>query len=69
MTNHRSIEVARWTRWFAIECNNRVWRLAEATRRTSAEDDEMLHAAHAALPDAEERSVFDATFKVIPVPA
>jgi hypothetical protein len=29
----------------------------------------MLHAAHAALPDAEERSVFDATFKVIPVPA
>jgi hypothetical protein len=39
-------ELAKWTRWFAIECNNRAWRLAEA----------------------EERSIFESTFKVIPVP-
>lgn len=42
-------EIARWTRRFAIECNNRAWRLAEAARRTAAEDDEMLHCAHAAM--------------------
>jgi hypothetical protein len=42
-------EVARWTRRFAVECNNRAWRLAEAARRTPAEDDEMLHSAHAAM--------------------
>ena len=41
-------ELAKWTRWFAIECNNRAWRLAEAATRTAAENDEMLHAAHAA---------------------
>ena len=41
-------ELAKWTRWFAIECNNRAWRLSEATNRTNAEDDEMLHSAHAA---------------------
>lgn len=41
-------ELARWTRWFAVECNNRAWRLAEAATRTAGEDEEMLHAAHAA---------------------
>jgi len=41
-------ELARWTRWFAVECNNRAWRLAESASRTPAEDDEMLHSAHAA---------------------
>jgi hypothetical protein len=41
-------ELDKWTRWFAIECNNRAWRLAEAARRTDAEDEEMLHCAHAA---------------------
>jgi succinylglutamate desuccinylase len=41
-------ELAKWTRWFAIECNNRAWRLAEAEKRTAAEDEEMLHSAHAA---------------------
>ena len=41
-------ELARWRRWFAVECNNRAWRLAEAAARTAAEDEEMLHAAHAA---------------------
>lgn len=41
-------EAARWTRRLAIECNNRAWRLAEAEGRTAAEDEEMLHCAHAA---------------------
>ena len=41
-------EIAKWDRWFAIECNNRAWRLSEARSRTQAEDEEMLHCAHAA---------------------
>lgn len=41
-------EMARWTRRFAVDCNNRAWQLAEAPTRTTAEDEEMLHAAHAA---------------------
>jgi len=41
-------ELARWTRRFAVECNNRAWRLAEAPGRTAEEDEEMLHSAHAA---------------------
>lgn len=41
-------ERVKWTRWFAIECNNRAWKLADSLSRTLAEDEEMLHAAHAA---------------------
>jgi hypothetical protein len=41
-------DVAKWNRWFAVECNNRAWRLAEQPSRTPAEDEEMVHAAHAA---------------------
>jgi hypothetical protein len=41
-------ELAKWNRWFAIETNNRAWRLSESTLRTEAEDAEMLHSAHAA---------------------
>jgi hypothetical protein len=41
-------DAARWTRHFAVECNNRAWRLAEAATRAAGEDEEMLHAAHAA---------------------
>ena len=41
-------ELPRLHKYFAIECNNRAWRLSEATRRTAAEDREMLDAAHAA---------------------
>ncbi len=41
-------ELAKWNRWFAIEANNRAWRLSESTLRTQAEDEEMLHCAHAA---------------------
>ncbi|MGZ5072282.1 MAG: hypothetical protein ACXWBL_04045, partial [Usitatibacter sp.] len=35
-------------RYFAVECNNRAWRLAESARRSPGEDREMLDAAHAA---------------------
>ena len=41
-------DITKWDRWFAIECNNRAWRLSEAASRTQAEDEEMLHCAHAA---------------------
>jgi hypothetical protein len=41
-------EPRAWHRWFAIEANNRAWRLAEAETRSAAEDAEMLTAAHAA---------------------
>lgn len=41
-------DIAKWSRWFAIESNNRAWRLAEALSRSPADDEEMLHCAHAA---------------------
>lgn len=41
-------EQAKWARRFAVECNNRAWRLAESAARSEAEDEEMLHCAHAA---------------------
>lgn len=41
-------EPGAWHRWFAIEANNRAWRLAESEARSAAEDAEMLTAAHAA---------------------
>lgn len=40
-------EIAKWHRWFGIECNNRAWELAEAPARTPEEAQELLHAAHA----------------------
>jgi hypothetical protein len=39
---------AKWHRWFAVEANNRAWRLSESPARSDAEDAEMLDAAHAA---------------------
>lgn len=41
-------ETARWSRYFAVECNNRAWNLAEAEERTPADDKEMLYAAYVA---------------------
>lgn len=41
-------ELAKWHRWFAVECNNRAWRLAETASRSAEDDAEMLHCAHAA---------------------
>ena len=41
-------EIQKWQRWFAVECNNRAWRLSEMSSRSDAEDSEMLNAAHAA---------------------
>jgi len=40
-------EAARSHRWHAVECNNLAWELANAAARTPAQDEEMLHAAHA----------------------
>lgn len=48
MTTGNPEEKSKWSRHFAIECNNRAWRLSESTSRTPDEDEEMLHAAHAA---------------------
>ena len=42
-------DVARWQRRLASQANNRAWTLAEAIRRSPDEDEEMLHAAHAAM--------------------
>ena len=41
-------EVALWQKRLAGQANNRAWTLAEQPSRSTAEDDEMLHAAHAA---------------------
>ena len=41
-------ELQKWHRWFAVESNNRAWRLSESASRSAAEDNEMLNAAHAA---------------------
>ena len=41
-------ELPRLHKHFAIECNNRAWRISEAMRRSPAEDAEMLDCAHAA---------------------
>ena len=41
-------DLTRWHRWFAVDCNNRAWQLAEKPARTDAENDELLNAAHAA---------------------
>jgi hypothetical protein len=40
--------IARWHRWFAIECNNRSWDLAARPDRSTEEDRELLLGAHAA---------------------
>lgn len=40
-------DTASWHGRFAVECNNKAWDLAGGTRAPD-EDDEMLHAAHAA---------------------
>ena len=41
-------ELSRLHKHFAIECDNRAWRISEAMRRSPAEDAEMLDCAHAA---------------------
>jgi len=41
-------EIAKWTRWFAVECNNQAWELADADERSAADDEQMLRLAHAA---------------------
>lgn len=41
-------EIKQWTRWFAIEHNNRAWELAEFPERSAELTREMLDTAHAA---------------------
>ena len=41
-------EIAKWQRWFAVECNNDAWALADQAERTSADDEQMLRLAHTA---------------------
>lgn len=47
-TEEKPEEHDAWTRRLAAAANNRAWTLSEQAARTSAEDQEMLHAAHAA---------------------
>ncbi|MBI3832240.1 MAG: hypothetical protein HY291_22145 [Planctomycetes bacterium] len=41
-------ELAKWQRWFAVECNNAAWDLAEKPERSTEENAAMLQVAHAA---------------------
>ena len=41
-------ETTRWQRRLAGQANNHAWQLAEQATRTSAQDEQMLQAAHAA---------------------
>ncbi|HEY8667635.1 MAG TPA: hypothetical protein VIL86_13285, partial [Tepidisphaeraceae bacterium] len=41
-------DVGRAHRWFAVELNNLCWELVEKPDRTQAENERMIHAAHAA---------------------
>ena len=41
-------DMLKWHRWFAVECNNNGWTLAEKADRTPDEDREMLCLAYAA---------------------
>jgi hypothetical protein len=42
-------DVALWQKRLASQANNRAWTLAEMLQRSPEEDEEMLHAAHAAM--------------------
>jgi hypothetical protein len=42
-------ELKRWQRRLAAQANNRAWRLSELPERTPEQEEEMLHAAHAAM--------------------
>jgi hypothetical protein len=42
-------EAALWQKRLASQANNRAWTLAEMLRRSPDEDEEMLHAAYAAM--------------------
>lgn len=42
-------ETTQWQKRLAGQANNCAWSLAEQAARTPTEDDEMLHAAHAAM--------------------
>lgn len=41
-------DLQRAHRWFGVECNNNAWDLLEKPNRTSGENEQLIHLAHAA---------------------
>ena len=41
-------DIAKWHRWFAVECNNAAWSLADQAQRSAADDEQMVRLAQAA---------------------
>ncbi|WP_109126349.1 hypothetical protein [Dyella sp. C11] len=42
-------DISRWQRRLASQANNHAWTLAESPQRSPEEDEDMLHASHAAM--------------------
>jgi len=49
MTSPTADELARFHRWFAVECNNGAWALADQPDRSAADDRLLRAMAHAAM--------------------
>lgn len=49
MATPNAEELARFHRWFAVECNNGAWALSEAAERTAGDDRRLRAMAYAAL--------------------
>lgn len=49
MTTPSADELARFHRWFAVECNNGAWALADRPDRSAADDRLLREMAHAAM--------------------
>jgi hypothetical protein len=47
MTEQKSFDEKEWHKKSAVDCFNLVWTLMEKKDRTEAEEDKMIHAAHA----------------------
>jgi hypothetical protein len=39
-------DIDKWDRWFAIECNNQAWEIADLPRRTAEQTQAMLLSAY-----------------------
>jgi hypothetical protein len=46
--NQPKFDLKQANRWFAVELNNLAWNLVEAAERSPADEERMIHAAHAA---------------------
>lgn len=49
MTSNKRVTLQEANRHFAVELNNQVWDLLQKTKRTTSEDDLMVHAAHSSM--------------------